>query len=235
MKKTTAIASILSLSTIFALTTLNVFAENDSNDNGRDANKQSLDATSFNNGEQNNKHGGDSHKNEMRSNHDEQESEMDNESEDDAAEVSLHDHVSKAPDSKVAVTLPDVSSTTITTYADVISVLNQYQNAIKTINTNGTLGSIASSTLSTQEQTLLRKLMNKYTGDFNRLNARANDLSSQIKDIIDVLTPLGTTTITSSLNLKNLILSQLKDFAGAINDLKDLGDTSVDIIEQETN
>lgn len=234
MKKTTAVASILSLSAIFALTTLNVFAENDNNDNGRDVNKQSLGGASFN-GEQSNKQERNGRKNEMRSNHDEQESEMDNESEDDTAEISLHDHVSKAPDSKVAVTLPDVSSTTITTYADVISVLNQYQNAIKTINTNGTLGSIASSTLSTQEQTLLRKLMNKYTGDFNRLNARANDLSSQIKDIIDVLTPLGTTTITSSLNLKNLILSQLKDFAGAINDLKDLGDTSVDIIEQETN
>ena len=77
--------------------------------------------------------------------------------------------------------------------------------------------------------------MHKHDGEFNRLTARASDLSSQIKDLVDVLTPLGSTTITTSFNLKNLIVSQLKDFAGAINDLNTLGDTSVDIIDQETN
>ena len=229
MKKSIAIVSILSLSTVFAFTTLNAFAE--SNDN--ELNKQTLGTTPPRD-EHRDRHEGEGQNNQMRDERDHQDFEGDNEGDDDATEMSLHNHVSNTPDIKVAITLPEVSSTTINTYADVVSILTQYQNAIKAITTSGTL-SDASSTLSVQEQAILSKLMHKHNDDFNHLKARASDLSSQIKDLIDVLAPLGSTTITSSFNLKNLILSQLKDFAGAINDLKDLGDSSVDIIDQETN
>lgn len=233
MKKSTAFVSILSLSTVFVLTTLNVFAES----NDFESKRQTLGSADpkpehgdrQERGGQNNEM-----RNEVKDERDNQDSERDNETEEDTTEMSLHDHVSNAPDIKIAVTLPEISSTTVSTYADVVSVLTQYQNTIKTITTSGTLVD-ASSTLTIQEQAILSKLMRKHTDSFDYLKARANDLSLQIKDLIDVLTPLGTTTISPSFNLKNLILSQLKDFRGAINDLKDLGDTSVDIIEQETN
>ena len=225
MKKSTAIVSILSLSTVFALTTLNAFAE--SNDN--ESNRQTIGTTTHGDRQER-----DGRNNEMKDERDRQDSEGDNEGEDDAVEMSLHGHIFQTPNTGVAVNLPVVSSTTINTYADVVSILTQYKTAINTITASGTLSN-ASSTLSTQEQAVLGKLMHKHDGEFNRLTARASDLSSQIKDLIDVLTPLGSTTITTSFNLKNLIVSQLKDFAGAINDLNTLGNTSVDIIDQETN
>lgn len=240
MKKSTALVSILSLSTVFALTTLNVFAESNTTESGR-VNILNTTGTGTARIEHDDRDERDGHNNEMRGDHmkldHEQDSEGDDEGdegEDDATEMSLHNHVSNIPDIKVAVTLPVVSSTTINTYADAVSILTQYQNAIKAITTSGTLAD-ASSTLSVQERAILTKLMHKHNDDFSRLSARANELSAQIKDLTDVLSPLGSTTITSSFNLKNLILSQLKDFASAINDLKDLGDTSVDIIDQETN
>jgi hypothetical protein len=236
MKKTTTLISIISLSSLFALTSLNVFAENNNNESNRGTSTQNLGATSPR-PEQGDKQERDGRDNEMRGGHDKQDSEMDNEGEDDATEVSLHGDLSKLPDINIKsmVTPLDLSSTTITTYADVVSILNQYQNAIKTITTSGTLGTTTTSTLSVQEQTVLGKLVHKHIDDFNRLNARAGELSSQIQDLIDALTPLGSTTITSSFNLKNLLISQIKDFTGAINDLKDLNHTQLDILDQETN
>ena len=230
MKKSTAIISTLSLAGIFAVTALTVLAES----NDHESDRQYVGTTAFKS-EQKDKNEHEAKNNEIKDDRGHEDTEDDNAGDnDDAAEIVLHGHVSSMPDIKVAVIIPEVSSTTIITYADVVSILTQYQNAIKTITISGTLGD-ASSTLSVQEKAILSKLMNKHTDNFDRLKARANDLSLQIKDLIDVLTPLGSTTINSSFNLKGLILSQLKDFRNAINDLKDLGDSSVDIIDQETN
>lgn len=233
MKKTTALVSILSLSTVFALTTLNVFAESNDNEPNKGNHTQTLGTTSLRS-EHGDRQGGEDQNNQMRSERDNQDSEGDTQDENDATEMSLHDHMSQVSNINVAVNLPIVSSATISTYADIVSILTQYQSVINTITASGTLRN-SSSTLSVQEQAVLGKLMHKHNGVFNRLSARASDLSSQIKDLVNVLTPLGSTTITSSFNLKDLIISQLKDFAGAINDLSTLGNTSVDIIDQETN
>lgn len=238
MKKLTALVSVLSLSTIFALTTLNVFAESGENESERQNQNevQIRGATHLRLG-QNDKqdHEGDRESKTQGSQDDRSQWESDGDNKnDDEGEVSLHEYASKSTDIKVAVVLPEVNSTTTSTYADVVSVLMQYQNAIKLITAKATLSDVSSS-LSVQERAVLGKLLHKHGNDFNLLTSRSDDLSLQIKDLIEALTPLGSATITTSFNVKSLIISQLKDFAGAINDLKDLGDTNVDIINQETN
>ena len=237
MKKSKVIVSILSLSTIFALTTVNVFAEANDNESNREIKLQTTTTATFH-GEHTDKQERDDRNNKMRGERDHQDSENgnedDNEGEDDAVEMSLHDHVAQTSNTALPVSLPMVSSTSVNTYADMVSVLTQYQNAIIAITASGTLSHV-NSKLSTQEQAVLGKLLYKHNDEFNRITARASDLSSQIKDLIDVLTPLGSTTITTSFNLKGLVVLQLKDFAEAINDLNILENTSVEIIDQETN
>ena len=226
MKKTTAIVSILSLSTVFAMTTFNALAQDNNLLNINSTQGLRVENSKSEHGD---KKEADGKNNDTKDEQDDQDDENDNQNQDNETEISLHRHMSNLVD----VSLPIVSSTTIKTYDDARNILTQYQDIIKNITASGTLSN-TSSTLSAQEQAVLGKLMHKHSDDFDHLSARANDLSLEIKGLLDLLTPLGTTTISSSFNLKNLIISQLKDFAIAIGDLKILGDTGVEIISQET-
>lgn len=160
--------------------------------------------------------------------------EMDQE-ENDQNETSLHEHLASVPDAKTVVTVPVVDATKINTYADVVISLNQYKDAVNQINSTSNVADVASSTLSAAEKAILVKLTIKNSFELSRTSVRANEVVNQINDLITVLTPLGTQTISTELNLKNLLVAQLYDFSSTINSLTTLADTSSSIIDEETN
>ncbi len=181
------------------------------------------------------KHESDKNKQEM--NHEDgnnDDGEMDDQEEIDN-ENSLHDHLSHIPDIKGSVSISEVDATKINTYADVVTALNQYRDIILQIKSKGSITEVASSTLTAQEKIILSKLTAKHSFELSRTTVRANELLAQIKDLTDVLTPLGVQTISAELNFKNLLISQLNDFASTINSLTDLVDTTSTILDEETN
>lgn len=150
-------------------------------------------------------------------------------------EVSLHDHFAQIPDLKTVVTVPQVDVTKVNTYADIVTILNQDRDIINQVKDKGNTTDFASSTLSTQEKNILSKISSKHSFEISRTNVRADELLSQIKDLTDILAPLGTQTIVTDFNLKNLLISQLNDFSSSINSLTDLVDTTSVIFDEETN
>lgn len=168
------------------------------------------------------------------SNEGDTEDEMDTE-EDNADEMSLHDHFGQLPDVKTMIALPPVDATKLVTYADVVTLLMQYKDAVRTIDINGNVLTAASSSLSVAEKAILTKLASKNAFELSRTDARAKEIVMQIDDLIAVLTPLGTSPISTELNLKNLLVMQLNDFTASINSLTTLADTASTIIDEETN
>lgn len=150
-------------------------------------------------------------------------------------ENSLHDHFTQLPTLATTVNLPTVDATKLTTYADIVTVLNQYRDAVNQIKSNEDVTTLASSTLSAQEKAILLKLSTKHSNEFTRVSARTNEILSQIKDLTDMLTPLGTETITTEFHLNDLLVSQLNDFSSMIHSLTNLVDTTTNIIDEETN
>ena len=158
-----------------------------------------------------------------------------NDQEESDNESSLHDHFAQIPDVKATIVVTQVDVTKVNTYADIVTLLNQYRDTINQIKNKGNMADFASSTLSTQEKLILSKITSKHSFELSRTTVRANELLAQIKDLTDVLIPLGTQTISAELNLKNLFISQLNDFTSTINSLTDLADTTSTIFDEETN
>ena len=226
-----AIVALVSLS----LMTSYAFAENDRSDESkREDNKQQMEITRENNKQQG----------ELRRESNKNEQEMDNEDGDNNGmndqeesdnESSLHDHFAQIPDVKATIAIPQVDANKVNTYADIVTLLNQYRDTINQIKSKGNVADLASSTLSAQEKVILSKITSKHSFELSRTNVRADELLAQIKDLTGVLTPLGTQTISTELNLKNLLISQLNDFTSTINSLTDLVDTTSTILDEETN
>lgn len=235
MKKTIlkipAIVALVSLS----LVTSYAFAENNSGEEvKREDNKQQMDTNRENNKPQK-EFRGESNKNEQEMDTEDGDNNGMNDQEESDNENSLHDHFAKIPDVKTVVTVPQVDTTKVNTYADIVTLLNQYRDAINQIKAKGNVVDFASSTLSTQEKAILLKIVSKHSFELSRTNVRANELLAQIKDLTDVLTPLGTQVISTEFNLKKLLISQLNDFTSTINSLTDLVDTTSTIFDEETN
>lgn len=223
--KIPVIVSLISLS----LMTAYVFAENDkSNEVKLEDVKQQTEITRENNKQQAEiKRESDKNKKEIEKEMADKE-EMDN-------EVSLHDHFAQIPDVKTVVTVPQVDVTKVNTYADIVTILNQDRDIINQVKDKGNTVALASSTLSTQEKNILSKISSKHSFEISRTNVRADELLSQIKDLTDILAPLGTQAISTEFDLKNLLISQLNDFNLSINSLTDLADTTSVILDEETN
>lgn len=229
MKKSTlkvpAIAALLSLS----LMTSYVFAEGNNQNNESENNNDNVRSTttvqreSDSNRQEVNQEDGNNSGGETS---DQQEAD---------SETSLHDHFAQIPDVKTEVSIPSVDPASLVTYADVVTLLGQYKDTINQIKSKGDATDIASSTLSAQEKAILSKLSTKHSFELSRTSARADELLSQINDLMDALTPLGTQTISTELNLKNLLVSQLNDFSSSIKSLTDLVDTTSNILDAETN
>lgn len=146
------------------------------------------------------------------------------------AENNLNSTLSNSPQNSVQV--KEADSSTINTYADLVTLLNQYQTAIDTI--NSTAG-VPASNLSSAEQQLLQTLSNKDSFVLGRSKARLSEVSSHIKDLVSLLTPLGNQTITESYGLKSLLLSTVNEIAGNINDSSSLHDMGDKVLEAETD
>lgn len=239
MKKSTLKIPALTALVSLSLMTSYVFAENDKGNEVRHEDDKyhietTMQTTHENNKEQNEvKHEDNRNKNETESgdgdnNGMNDQEELENES-------SLHEHFTHIPDVKVGVSVPQVDVTKVNTYADIVVLLNQYRDIINQIKGKGSIVDLASSTLSIQEKSLFSKIASKHSFLLSRTNVRADELLAQIKDLVDVLTPLGTQAISTELNLKNLLVSQLHDFALTINSLTDLVDTTSTIFDEETN
>lgn len=235
MKKSTlkipAIIALISLS----LVTSSAFAESDNrNESKRDDNKQQMEIN-HENYKQQGEFRRESNKNEQEMDTEDGDNNGMNDQEESDNESSLHDHFAQIPDVKTMVTVPQVDATKVNTYTDIVTLLNQYKDVINQIKSKGNVADLASSTLSTQEKAILSKIKSKHSFELSRTNVRANELLAQIKDLTDVLTPLGTQTISTELNLKNLLVAQLNDFTSTINSLTDLVDTTSTIFDEETN
>ncbi len=231
MLKVPAIAALVSLS----LVTSYVFAESENgNESKREDNKQKMEITRENNKQQA-EFRRESNKNEQEMDTEDGDNNGMNDQEESDNESSLHDHFAQIPDVKATVVVPQVDVTKVNTYADIVTLLNQYRDTINQIKGKGNVADLASSTLSVQEKAILSKIKSKHSFELSRTNVRADELLAQIKDLTDVLTPLGTQTISTELNLKNLLISQLNDFTSTINSLTDLVDTTSTILDEETN
>lgn len=147
-------------------------------------------------------------------------------------ESGLRKELGKLPDVKLTLSLREVNASTTNTYADVTSLLTEYNKALDTLTSPITL---ASTTLSVQEQQLFNSLKVKNTFELERTSVRVTELRSQINDLLSLLTPLGTQPISEMGGLRKVLLGAVNDIRGAILDATDLHDTSNDILYEENN
>ncbi len=231
MLKAPAIVALVSLS----LVTSYAFAENNSGvEVKREDNKQQMET----NREDNKQQGEikrESNKNEQEMESEDGDDDGINDQEESDDETSLHDHFAQIPDVKTIITVPQVDTTKVNTYADIVILLNQYRDTINQIKSKGSAVDLASSTLSVQEKAILSKIASKHSFEVSRTNVRADELLTQIKDLTEVLIPLGTQTVSVEFNLKKLLVSQLNDFTSTISSLIDLVDSTSTIFDEETN
>ncbi len=232
MLKVPAAAVLVSLSLI----TSSVFAENDNgNESKSEGSNKQIEITRENSKKENEVEHEDNKNNQENGDNEDGDNNGMNDQEELDNEISLHGHFAQIPDVKTVITVPQIDVTKVNTYADIVTILNQYRDTINQIKDKGNVIDIASSTLSTQEKAILSKISSKHSFEFSRTNVRADELLAQIKDLTDALVPLGVKTISTELNLKNLLISQLNDFTATINSLTDLVDTTSTIIDEETN
>lgn len=221
---------LLSLALILAIGFFTKFALADDQKGGEDSNKNSTSVLFQNDSRDNkssedvNKDGGDS----------QGESESEDIGEDGASssEDSLNSVITNLPDLQNTVQVKEADSSTINTYADLVNLLNQYQTAIDTI--NSTAG-VTASNLSPAEQQLLQSLSSKDSFVLSRSKTRLSEVSAHIKDLIALLSPLGTQTITENYGLKSILLSTVNEIAGNINDSASLHDQADKVLEAETD
>ncbi len=220
---------LLSLALILAIVFFTKFALADDQKGGEDSNKNS--SVLFQNDSKDNKSSEDVNK-------DGQDSQGESESEDigedgaSSSEDSLNSVITNLPDLKNTVQVKEADSSTINTYADLVTLLNQYQTAIDTI--NSTTG-VTTSNLSPAEQQLLQTLSKKDSFELGRSKTRLAEVSAHIKDLIALLSPLGTQTITENYGLKSILLSTVNEIAGNINDSASLHDQADKVLEAETD
>ncbi len=163
------------------------------------------------------------------SNNDESDGENNNQD-----EADIHTQIYGLKNIKDVVVLDEVNKDTIKTYADVVVILTKYQTALISIKTQASLGSQLTTTLVGNEKLLFEKLLGRHVNDFTRLDSRITEINTQIKEMIDILSPLGTADLTTSYGLDKLIISQINEFKSAINNLSDLGDLNIDAVDEET-
>ncbi len=221
---------LLSLALVFAVGFLaQVTLANDNKSAGEDSNNQKKIYFQNNSGDKNNSEN---------INKDSRDSNSEKNSEDvgeDGAtpnENNLNSLISKLPDSQNTVQVKEADSSAINTYADLVNLLNKYQTAVDSIsNSSG----VSTSNLSPAEQALLQALAKKDSFVLSRSKARLDEVSSHIKDLIVLLTPLGNQTITENYGLKSLLLSTVNEIAGNINESSSLHDQGDKVLEAETD
>ncbi len=138
--------------------------------------------------------------------------------------------VQKAP----AVNLPALDEKTILTYADVVNVLKSYETAVSQISANAGVDT-GTSNLSAVEKALLNGLLNKHHNQFDRLNNRVAEVNAQLKQLEDLLTPLGTQPISSLFGIKDLLIGELNNFRDIISGISEFDNLNLELLQDETD
>lgn len=130
--------------------------------------------------------------------------------------------------------LPSIDEKSIVTYADVVTIVKSYETAIAQLNTSAGVDS-GSTSLTPAEKTLLDGLLSKHKSHFNHLDSRISETSAQLKALEDLLTPLGTQTISTSFGIRDLLISELKNYRDILNGISEFDGLATNILEQETD
>lgn len=133
-----------------------------------------------------------------------------------------------------AVKVSEVDQKTLQTYADVVSALKMYEDAVLKISANAGV-STNDTSLTTGEKTLLDSLLNKHHNQFDRFNNRITEVKTQLKQLEDLLSPLGTQPISSMYGIKGLLVSELNNFKDIINGISEFDGLNSQILQEETN
>lgn len=133
-----------------------------------------------------------------------------------------------------SVNLPEVNAASINTYADVVTVLKSYDVALSQISSSAGVDT-SNSNLSVTEKALLDSLVNKHKNQFNRLDSRILEVQSQIKQLEDLLLPLGTQPISSLYNIKDLLVGELSNYRDMINGISEFDSLNLQTLESETD
>ncbi len=185
---------------------------------------------------------GDGNNQEIKStdNHDQEQEGADQENEDDNedgqtnGEHDVNSFIVEDSQKIPTINLPQIDEKTILTYADVVTVIKNYENAVLQINTNTGIDT-AGSTLSVAEKALLDGLVNKHYNQFSKLTNRINEVNAQLKQLEDLLTPLGTQSISSLYGIKDILISELNNYRDIISGLSEFDSLNLQVLKGETD
>ncbi len=133
-----------------------------------------------------------------------------------------------------ALTLPEINEKLILTYADVVVIIKSYENAVSQISTNAGVDT-QTAKLTAGEKVLLNGLLNKHQNQFSRLNSRITEVSTQLKQLEDLLSPLGTQPISSMYGIKGLLINELNNFEDIIGGISEFDNLNLRTLQEETD
>lgn len=158
-----------------------------------------------------------------------------NDDEQSREQADINQKLKDVPDSIAAITVNEYHADQLHTYGDVVAALNDYLSAVQKIQAGANVQANASSTLNAQEQALLAKLLGRHRSEEANLTARTTEITQEIKQLVDLLTPLANQPIADFYGLKALLVSQLNDFKDQINGLGDLAGLHAQEISDEAS
>lgn len=133
-----------------------------------------------------------------------------------------------------ALTLPEIDEKSIQTYADVLNIIKSYENAVLQISVSAGVDT-QTANLTDNEKALLNRLLDKHHKQFNHLNDRIAEVSAQLKQLEDLLSPLGTQPISPLYGIKGLLISELKNYKDIISGISEFDDLNLQILQEETD
>lgn len=147
-------------------------------------------------------------------------------------EDGVHGHIDEL-NVNVTSSLPVVDAATLTTYGDIVAVIQTYNQELDRLALQASVTSTLGTALSPSEMVLLTSIVSKHSRNFNQLPVRIKEIKDQMKTLSDLLSPLSSTPIATV--LKKPLVSALKDFREEILGLNDFERTSFDILNFETS
>lgn len=163
-----------------------------------------------------------------------QENDMENEDGQSNEEHDVFSLLASDHEKSQTVKVSEVDEKTLLTYADVVNVIKNYEDVVSKISTNAGVDTSVSS-LTAGEKTLLDSLLGKHRSKFDRFNNRLTEVSTQLKQLENLLSPLGTQSISSMYGIKGLLVSELNNFKDIINGISEFDDLNLQILQEETN
>jgi hypothetical protein len=112
--------------------------------------------------------------------------------------------------------------------------LKSYDAALLQISANAGVNT-DSSKLSVAEKSLLDSLLNKHHNQFDRFDNRVNEAKAQLKQLEDLLTPLGTQPISTLYDIKGLLISELNNYRDIINGISEFDNLNLQTLQRETD